>query len=63
MLLRAGWVGHVSSVYVCLFARCWRRPMYGVVLLFVKIATAAAAAAVAAAVLVCLFVCHVVCGD
>ena len=54
MLLRAGWVGHVSSVYVCLFARCWRRPMYGVVLLFVKIATAAAAAAAAA--LVCLFV-------
>ncbi len=35
--------------------------MYGVVLLFVKIATAAEAAAVAAAALVCLFVCHVVC--
>ncbi len=31
--------------WACLFARCWQRPMNGVVLLFVKIATAAAAAA------------------
>jgi hypothetical protein len=64
-------VGH-GSYRACLFARCWRRPMYGVVLLFVKIATAAAAALVL--LLRCsltlrrrrrrrLFVCHVVCGD
>ncbi len=56
MRLPAVGVGHVSQ-RVCLFARCWRRPMYGVVSLFVTIATAAAAA------LVCLFVCYVDCGD
>jgi hypothetical protein len=41
--LPAGGVGHVS-LRVCLFARCWRRPMYEVVLLFVKTVTAVAAA-------------------
>ena len=52
MRLPAGGVGHVRS-RVCLSARCWRCPMYGVVLLFVKVVTAAAAAAAA---LGCLFV-------
>ncbi len=42
MRLPAGGVGHVSY-RVFLFARYWRRAIYGVVLLFVKIATAAAA--------------------
>jgi hypothetical protein len=35
---------------VCLFARCWRRAIYGVVLIMVKIATAAKASHL------CLFV-------
>jgi hypothetical protein len=51
MCAAAGGVGHVIW-RVCLFARCWRRPMYGVVLLFGMIATAAAA-----------LVRYVVCGD
>jgi hypothetical protein len=42
--LPASGVGHVSQ-HVCVFARCQRRPMYEFVLLFVKIAPAAAAAA------------------
>jgi hypothetical protein len=53
-LLQDGWArlgGQVGRwLGRCLFVRCWWRPMYGVVLLFVQIATAAAAA------LVCLFV-------
>jgi hypothetical protein len=49
MCAAAGGVG-LASRRVYLLARCWRRPMYALVLSFVKIAAAAAAA------LVCLFV-------
>jgi hypothetical protein len=42
--------GRVCKLACMMVARCWRRPIYGIALLFVTIATAAAAA------LVCLFV-------
>ncbi len=50
----AGRRGRACTLACMFFTCCWRRPMYGVVLLFCKIATAAAA-------LVC--VSYVVCGD
>jgi hypothetical protein len=40
---RRGWAFKLACMFV---RRCWRRPMYGVVLLLFKIATAAAAALV-----------------